>query len=309
MRQLTILAVAVFSLAFAQAQTTLTPGDLVVVSVRGDNPDDFRFIPLVDLAPNTEIIFTDKGYTNGGLYFLEGSLTFNSGTNTIPAGQNIGLTADPQYFTAGSFLSGTDSISLAGTGDQVIALQGTNQNDIVYIYAVQTNSTQFQSAGTPPSTTVSELPPGLTVGFSAVAVGMGTGSGDEWDNAFYTGPLALGSQTIAEFRANVSDNTNWGGSTSAYNPPTQDASFMTLSLGDNSVNNALGFYPNPATSTLHFELVGQEQAQVSIFNSIGQQVLVETVSSTLDITQLNPGAYVVRITSHDNTTTKRLLVR
>ena len=40
-------------------QTTLSPGEMAIIGIGADNPDDFHFIFLVDIESGTEIIFTD----------------------------------------------------------------------------------------------------------------------------------------------------------------------------------------------------------------------------------------------------------
>ena len=44
------------------AQSTLAPGEIAVIEYRGDSPDGFGFIALVEIEANTEIHFTDKGW-------------------------------------------------------------------------------------------------------------------------------------------------------------------------------------------------------------------------------------------------------
>ena len=39
----------------AWGQTTLAPGDLILVTVNSDSPDNFDFVPLVDIASGTVI--------------------------------------------------------------------------------------------------------------------------------------------------------------------------------------------------------------------------------------------------------------
>ena len=45
----TLLLTLIFS-AVGFGQTNLSAGDLVVIEFKADNPDTFRFVPLVDLV-------------------------------------------------------------------------------------------------------------------------------------------------------------------------------------------------------------------------------------------------------------------
>jgi hypothetical protein len=45
-----LICCLIFSQKKLSAQTTLSPGDLVIVEFQTFNPDEFSFVPLVDLA-------------------------------------------------------------------------------------------------------------------------------------------------------------------------------------------------------------------------------------------------------------------
>ncbi len=46
------------------AQTTLAPGDIVIIQLQGDDPDSFAFVTFVDIAAGTGIYFTDCGVSS-----------------------------------------------------------------------------------------------------------------------------------------------------------------------------------------------------------------------------------------------------
>lgn len=59
--------------------TTLASGDLVITGFNFDNPDEFSFVPLVDITIGTEIQFTDDGVRNNGTFRgSEGTFTWNA---------------------------------------------------------------------------------------------------------------------------------------------------------------------------------------------------------------------------------------
>lgn len=192
-----------------RAQTTLNAGDLVIVGVNTDIPDQFRFIPLVDLDAGTEIRFTDNGvHSDGSFRANEGAVKYTA-PGPVSAGTNMLYDASAPssaWATDNDSGVGTSGFFLSTSGDQVIAFQGASATPS-FIFAVQTNSTVWQADAT--SSNDSALPPGLTNGGTAVAVGTGSGAGDEFDNSTYNGSVTSGD--AATLRAAVANNTNWNG--------------------------------------------------------------------------------------------------
>ena len=69
---------------------------------------------------------------------------------------------------------------------------------------------------------------------------------------------------------------------------------------------AFGMYPNPTSEELNF--TSNEPIEfIEIFNQVGQQVAVFTNQNAVNITQLAPGLYTVRITSGTKTGVQRLI--
>jgi predicted extracellular nuclease len=169
------------------------------------------FIPLVDLDAGTQIIFTDSGLLSDGTSFRgnEGAVRYDA-PQPISAGTAILYNGvGGSFSTANDSNVGLNGFSLSTSGDQVIAFQGAS-NAPEFIFAVQTNSTQWQTEAT--NTNTSALPAGLSDGATAAAVGAGTGAGDEHDNAEYN--RAVTSGDAATLRAAVADNNNWNGNNS-----------------------------------------------------------------------------------------------
>jgi len=184
--------------------TILSPGDLAIVGVNADDPDAFNFVLLTDIEAGTEIFFTDNGvFADGTFRANEGILQYTAPT-ALAAGTVIGYTDINADFTE------TDAgFALSTGGDQVIAYQGDVTNP-TFIYAVQTNSTQFQSTAT--SSNTSALPTGLVAGETAVAVGSGSGDGSEFNNSTYNQAVTSGTQ--AELLVAIGDANNWNGDNS-----------------------------------------------------------------------------------------------
>lgn len=84
-------------------------------------------------------------------------------------------------------------------------------------------------------------------------------------------------------------------------------------LSSNQANTIAGLkvYPNPVSNgTLFIETDLNAAKSVAIFDVLGKQVLNTTTSNnTVNVSQLNPGIYMVQITEEGNTSTKKLVIR
>jgi len=204
----TLLLTLCFSV-ISFSQTTLSPGDIVIIELRADTPDTFRFVSLVDLDAGTVIKFTENGWTGTALRTNESTITFTA-ASAITKGVNIEFVAG----TADTRFSVSGSLGFSGSGDQVIVYQG-DATSPTFIFAAQSNSTAWQTGST--GTTNSDLPTGLTDGVNAVAAGTGAGAGDEFDNIYYSGTT---SGTKGELLASVANASNWTGNNSSSSPIT-----------------------------------------------------------------------------------------
>jgi len=74
---------------------------------------------------------------------------------------------------------------------------------------------------------------------------------------------------------------------------------------EESMNQTLTLYPNPASSTLTIES-NSKINRVIIYNTIGEVILTET-SSTFSVTELENGVYILRIEGDDFVGTKRFI--
>ena len=177
------------------AQTVLNPGDIAIIGVNCDNPDDFAFLTTVDVPAGTEIKFTDNGVNCDGTFRdTEGILTYIAPTD-ISEGTVI------VYSESGDDFSG--SLALSASGDQLIVYQEAD-SEYTFIYAVniEGNATWQDSAT---SSNTSALPPGLENGYTAIAL-------KEYDNVKYNGETNFPSRDAA-LNA-IGNKDNWVGSNS-----------------------------------------------------------------------------------------------
>lgn len=73
----------------------------------------------------------------------------------------------------------------------------------------------------------------------------------------------------------------------------------------------LNFYPNPATTgKLYITTKNNEDKQVTIFDVLGKKVLQTSMSSKeLNIANLSPGVYIIKINEAESTATRKLIVK
>jgi len=201
----------------------LTPqaGDIAIVSVSGDEKT-FQFVALKGITEGAEITFTDSGWTGDGFRANEGAVKWTAPEGGVSAGTLITYTADsPQFAQANSSAVGNNGLNLSTSGDQVLAFVGEDTQP-TFIYAVQTNSTEWQDAAD--SSNNSALPPGLENGVTAVAVG-------DARNAAFTGD---GYGTVEELLSAIGNADNWtfadsevpANATEEFYVGTQDAPYV-----------------------------------------------------------------------------------
>lgn len=127
------------------AQTTLSMGDIAIVGINANAPDQFSFLSWVELTPNTVIKFSDNGFNSTNAATASGNYreqeqyvvwTNNTGS-TIPAGTTILITVNPAgtatiaslgAVTVTNSSNGTAAVGMAlvnNMGDQIFAFQGT----------------------------------------------------------------------------------------------------------------------------------------------------------------------------------------
>ncbi|MEL6477685.1 MAG: ExeM/NucH family extracellular endonuclease [Pseudomonadota bacterium] len=191
----------------------LTSGDIAIIGVNTDTPDSFSFVALTDIPQSETIFFTDNGVlSDGSIRPNEGTLTYTPPAAGLTAGDVVTVNAADLTASSGT-LSENGSFALSTSGDQLFAYQGSEASP-TFIFAVQTNSTVFQTNSN--DSNQSDLPPGLTVGTTAVAVGAGSGAESEFDNSTYNESVTSGTKT--ELLAAIADAANWDGSNSLISP-------------------------------------------------------------------------------------------
>lgn len=138
-----------------------------------------------------------------------------------------------------------------------------------------------------------------------------------WDNGA-TFPDGNGvSMELALSKYNATDNdlgANWGLAVSAYGAGDLGtpgaANDFTLSNNQFTINS-VKMYPNPVDgNTLNFSVENGNTVDVIIYSALGQQVISQTgVRNSLNVSSLDSGLYIVKITQDGNSQTRKLVVQ
>lgn len=85
----------------------------------------------------------------------------------------------------------------------------------------------------------------------------------------------------------------------------------TLSTNSMYINTDFSIYPNPAKNGfVNITSTGSETIQANVYDILGKQVINAAVASgRLDVSSLNIGVYIVKLTEGTATTTKKLIVQ
>jgi len=190
-----LLHIALISTSFAQ----LSPGDIAFIGYQSDEPKQFAFIVLTDIPLNTEILFTDNGWTAADTFRTrEGIIQY-----TTPA-LNIGDIVTVQYSSStnytvygGGTLEHIDGdFNLSASGDQIFAYQ-VNAQDTSFITGLNyARGTWYDDAA---DSKTSALPNSLIEGNTAISL-------THKDNGIYVGLLT---GTKAELLPVIYNSDNW----------------------------------------------------------------------------------------------------
>ncbi|ESQ77694.1 Calx-beta domain-containing protein [Asticcacaulis sp. AC402] len=180
-----------------RAGSTLTAGDIAIVSMNADTNKIFAFVALVELEAGTVIKFTDNGWLSSNAFRAnEGIITWTAG-GAVTAGTVVTINTTGAVSASTGTVSESNDVNFSTGGDQILAYQGAEATP-TFIFAINNEgNTVWQATATDSNT--SALPTGLTNGTNAVAL-------NEVDNAAYSG---ITSGTKAELLAAIVNPANW----------------------------------------------------------------------------------------------------
>ncbi len=82
-----------------------------------------------------------------------------------------------------------------------------------------------------------------------------------------------------------------------------------LSNSDYQLSNQTSIYPNPAVGN-YIQIINKEKVTVKVFSILGKELLKKTIypeNNALDISTINKGIYIVKISNNYNTITRKLI--
>ncbi len=85
---------------------------------------------------------------------------------------------------------------------------------------------------------------------------------------------------------------------------------QTVGTEDLHADNNLAIFPNPASDKITIKS-SSEIKQVEIYNQVGQivqQIKTNDNVSTLDVSEFEPRIYFIKVFSHDNIITQKLVI-
>ena len=251
---LVVAGIATCCLAAAASAASIGVGDVAVLGINTDAPDEFAWVPLINLDPGDQLFFTDAGWNAGGSAFstvIESALLFTTPAGGIAAGTvqlvpGLPAAVPANYVAQGGAQFNGNNMLLSSLGDQLAIFTGSAAAP-TFIFAVTSHASEWGLVGTKPETT-SDLYTGLMDAVNAVAHGFGPVD-VEFDNIFYTGTTSGDKATLL---AAISNDANWAGS----NDPLADITNGTNSGGGFSVLGAGGsVVPLPASAWMGLSLL------------------------------------------------------
>lgn len=82
-----------------------------------------------------------------------------------------------------------------------------------------------------------------------------------------------------------------------------------LSNSDYQLSNQTSIYPNPAVGN-YIQIINKEKVTVKVYSILGKELLKKTIypeNNALDISTINKGIYIVKISNNYNTITRKLI--
>ena len=105
------------------AQSTLSAGDLILVTVNADGDKNFDFVPLVDISANTVICFSDNAWNGSALKSSEGTLKYTAGS-AVTAGTILSYSGT----VSGDWSTEDAGFNPSGSGDNILVFQGSSSS-------------------------------------------------------------------------------------------------------------------------------------------------------------------------------------
>ena len=271
MKKLFILFIGICSFLSLKA---LNPGDILFTGVNTETANEqFSFICMVVIPPNTVITFTDYPYSGTAIVTTgsEGTVTWTSPATTLAVGTQVAITTtQPTAITTatasapsgtGTYTS-TSGFALSNTSDQILAYQGSITAPS-FIAGISVSAPWQTTGGT--AATTSYLPASI----ASYSVALTSGNG----NVSYTASISGNAAQI--LAALTNGTTGWSSSTltTAQTLPPSNVVLLPIHLSsflakNNGTTNQLIFRTESESNNSHFLI--ERSANGKDFLAIGR---------------------------------------
>ena len=215
----------------------------------------------------------------GKYYLIQQAAGTSSTPGALPTPDLDAITCSCSFQSNGSAQVG--GIAMSGTNGKVILVSSTTQ----------------ETTANPTGTQIIDK------------VGFGTANGFEGSVA-----TALSNGTAAIRNSNGCTDTNNNAADFTIAAPVARnsataANSCALSVKENQIAG-LNIYPNPVTNgKFSISTTANAEKSVVIFDVLGKQVVKTTATETVNVSNLNAGVYIVKITEEGKTATRKLIIK
>ncbi|WP_299556209.1 T9SS type A sorting domain-containing protein [Seonamhaeicola sp.] len=233
--------------------------------------------------------------------------TYSTGTVTLST------TSGLEYSAQIDITSTVVTLTLIGPDDRWLGLglgvqSMTNNGDVVVFDGTNLTDRTFQGIGSMPvldtnqDWSISSNNTSLGVRTLVATRALNTGEGNDY--VFSTSDTSI-NLVWARGNGSTFNLGNHGGSNRGIT-----SSGITLGI-DDLVVDSFKIFPNPVSSLLNIKLFDNyHNSHADIYSSLGKKVYSNKLSylqSFIDVSTLNTGIYILKITSNENTQTRRFV--
>ena len=205
MRHFRNIVLGILLVFSSNIKAQLSAGDIAFVGVQSDNFVAFAVMVINPIPPNTEIRFTDNGWSGTAFSINENVIRYTSPSTTLATGHVIKFLdtgAPAMSIVGGGSCIGKINV-LSQVGDQILAYTGTNQTPS-FIAGLSTSNWIPACDVTLTNPLVTCLPAPLEDGVNAIAL---SNTSSNSDNAFWNVDVFNG--TPAQLLAAINNVANW----------------------------------------------------------------------------------------------------
>lgn len=216
----------------------------------------------------------------GKYYLIQQAVGTSSTPGALPTPDLDAITCSCTFQSNGNAQTG--GIAMSGTNGKVILVSSTTQ----------------ETTANPTGTQIIDK------------VGFGTANGFEGSAA--TAALTNGTAAIRINNGCTDTNDNAADFTTGAPTPRNSATAANpcnLGVKENQIAG-LNIYPNPVTNGKFFiSTDANAEKSVAIFDVLGKQVVKTIATESVNVSNLNAGVYIVKITEEGKTATRKLIIK